>query len=87
MIRTIHLQSTNGRHRFVSFADEYFHVLFTLLKDESNLSNLLTDYKHKTPARYLVTVEQGFREMTRKSVHTMGAGTLRSQGRWSKVLK
>ena len=87
VIRAIHLQTTNGRRRFASFADECFHVLFKLLKDESNLSHLLTDYKRKAPARYLTAVEQGFREMAKKSVHTMGGGALQSQERWSKVLQ
>ena len=68
MIRSIHLQTTNGRRRFATCAKECFHVLFKLLEDEPNLSKLLTDDKTEAPAQYLATVEKEFREMARKSV-------------------
>ena len=76
MIRSIHLQTTNGRRRFATCAKECFHVLFKLLEDEPNLSKLLTDHKPQAPARYLAAVEKGLREMARKSVHTMGGGAM-----------
>ena len=87
VIRSIHLQTTNGRRRFATCADECFEKLFKLLENQPNLSKLLTDNKLEAPAEYLAAVEEGLRAMADKSVHTMGGGAMRSQEKWGKVLQ
>ena len=87
MIRSIHLQTTNGRRRFAKFAGECFHKLLTLLTEEPDLDQLLTDEKPQAPARYLAAVEEGLRTMGKKSDHTMGGGAILSKEKWRNVAK
>ena len=88
VLRSIHLQATNGRRRCASFVLPAFGKLFKLLDEHEELVDLLTDDgKAKAPASYMAAVEEGLMEMARASIHTMGSSALKSPHKWKSVLQ
>ena len=87
VLKSIHLQSTNGRRRFANVAAESFVELFDLLHEQPSLVELLTDNgsDKSPPAAFLVAVEHGLRLMAQKSIHTMGGTCLSTPDDWKKV--
>ena len=86
VIRAIHLQVTNGRRRFASFAQACFGELLKLLESEPELAKFLEDGgKGNAPARLLVAVENGLRCMGVTSPHTMGGNSMESPDKWAAV--
>ena len=86
VIRSIHLQVTNGRRRFASYARESFYKFLNLLQQRPELQNLLKDQNvNKAPPEYLAAVEEGLRLMGQISEHTMGGGAMKSKERWAQV--
>ena len=87
VLKSIHLQTTNGRRRFAIVAVESFTELFSLLRETPSLVPLLTDSgsEMSPPPEFLVAVEHGLRRMAKLSIHTMGGKCMSTPDSWKDV--